>query len=116
MSVAKRIGQYEIVEQLGRGAMGEVYKAVDSKMFGRLVAVKVLSERLSRNEQALARFKREVEVAAKLEHPNIVTIHDRGEFDDRHYFVMEFIDGTDLAAIIEERQSHKLEELLSIAC
>ena len=110
-----KIGPYEIVELLGRGAMGEVYKAIDFKLNGRSVALKILSDLLSRNQQALTRFEREVEVAAKLNHPNIITIHDQGVHEGRHYFVMEYIDGTDLAAVIEERPDRPIEGLMEIA-
>lgn len=114
MGLTGRIDHYELIEMLGSGAMGEVYKASDTKM-GRVVALKILSERLSRNEQACARFRREAEVAANLEHPNIVTIHDRGEFEGRQYFVMEFLDGADLAEFIRDPGSRTLEEKLGIA-
>ena len=116
MGSVKKIGPYEIVELLGRGAMGEVYKAVDSKMHGRLVALKVLSEQWSRSKQALVRFEREIEVAAKLNHPNIVTIHDRGVHEGRHYFVMEHIDGIDLAVVIQGQEERKIDWSMEIAC
>lgn len=115
MSLRGRIGQYALIELLGSGAMGEVYKATDSRMFGRLVAVKILSERLSRNRSAKARFKREVEVASRLEHPNIITIHDRGEFDGRPYFVMEYLEGPDLAEVVRDPGDRTLEDRVELA-
>src|SRR5262245_53891826 len=95
------IGPYRIVELLGSGAMGDVYKATDSKLFDRVVAVKMLGEKYARNENARSRFKNEVQYAAHLDHPNIVKIYDQGEFDGRPYFVMEFLDGIDLARLMK---------------
>ena len=115
MSLSGQIGQYEIVEILGSGAMGDVYRATDSKMFGRVVALKILSERLSQNEHACARFKREVEVASSLTHPHIVTIHDRGEHEGRPYFVMEYLEGTDLTQLIKDHGSRTVEQRLEMA-
>lgn len=114
MSLRGRIGQYALIELLGSGAMGEVYKATDSRMFGRLVAVKILSERLSRNRSAKARFKREVEVASRLEHPNIITIHDRGEFDGRPYFVMEYLEGPDLCEVVRDPGDRTFEDRVEL--
>ncbi len=115
MSLNGQIGQYEILEILGSGAMGEVYRATDTKMFDRVVALKILSERLSQNEQACARFKREVEVASSLTHPHIVTIHDRGEHDGRPYFVMEYLEGTDLTELIRSHASRTIEQRIEMA-
>ncbi len=115
MPLNGRIGQYEVAELLGSGAMGEVYRATDAKMFGRVVALKILSERLSQNEQACARFKREVEVASSLVHPNIVTIHDRGEHEGRPYFVMEYLEGTDLTELIRQHTSRTVEQRIEIS-
>src|SRR5512134_4006799 len=94
------IGSYRVQELLGSGAMGEVYRAVDSKMFDRVVAVKLLNEKFSRNETARGRFTLEIQTAAKLDHPNIVKIYDYGEHEGRPYFVMEYLDGTDLAKLM----------------
>ena len=99
----ENIGSYKIVELLGSGAMGEVYKATDSKLFDRVVAVKVLSEKYARNENARSRFQNEVQYAAHLDHPNIVKIYDQGESDGRPYFVMEFLDGIDLARFMNDK-------------
>jgi protein kinase-like protein len=85
--------------------MGVVYRAQDTKMFRRLVAIKVISENLIGDAEALRRFHVEQETVASLQHPNIVTIYDRGEFDDRQYFVMEYLGGCDLAQLIRERDS-----------
>ena len=85
MTMRRRIGPYSVVERIGAGAMGEVYRATDAKMFGRSVALKILSERLSRDRHARARFRREVEVASRLVHPNVVAIHDRGEIEPEFF-------------------------------
>src|SRR5882672_1685663 len=103
MAPLTQIGQYEILGILGRGAMGVVYRAQDTKMFRRLVAIKVISENLIGDAEALRRFHVEQETVAGLQHPNIVTIYDRGEFDGRQYFVMEYLEGCDLGQLIRER-------------
>ena len=88
--------RYEIISILGRGGMGAVYKARDSRL-DRLVAVKILPLELGENSEALARFQREAKSLAALDHPNIINIHDYGQTTDGHlYFVMEFINGQDL--------------------
>ncbi len=114
MSLSGKIGNYEIVEELGHGAMGEVYKATDTRMFGRTVALKILSERLSKNDQARTRFEREIEVVAKFNHPNIVTVYDWGEHEGRAYFVMEFIDGVSLSALLLDRDRLKFDDQVEI--
>jgi serine/threonine-protein kinase len=111
----RRIGPYAIVERLGAGAMGEVFRATDTKMFGRSVALKILSERLSRDRHARARFRREVEVASRLVHPNIVAIHDRGEVDDRPFFVMEYLDGPHLGHVVRDPAAFSLERRIELA-
>ena len=105
MSVAKRIGQYEIVEQLGRGAMGEVYKAVDSKMFGRLVAVKVLSEAISVETRFASRFEREAKTLAQLSHPNVAGIYGVEEQDENRFLVLEYVGGETLAERLDRGPS-----------
>ena len=115
MTLRGKLGSYELVEPLGSGAMGEVYKATDTRMFDRLVAIKLLPERFSQNHQAQERFRREVRVAASLQHPNIVTIHDHGALENRLYYVMEFIDGVKLSQIIPDRQAYPLTRRVDIA-
>jgi tRNA A-37 threonylcarbamoyl transferase component Bud32 len=110
-----QIGQYEILGIIGRGAMGVVYRAQDTKMFRRLVAIKVISENLIGDAAAIRRFHVEQETVAGLQHPNIVTIYDRGEFEDRQYFVMEYLEGSDLAQLIRERDSTPLDQRIEIA-
>ena len=95
-------GEYTVLDKLGQGGMGVVYKAEHRRM-KRLVAVKMISARSLKSPDAVKRFYREVEAAAKLEHPNIVTAHDAGEHEGVHYLVMQYVDGQDLGAILKQR-------------
>ncbi|MBX3471540.1 MAG: serine/threonine protein kinase, partial [Planctomycetes bacterium] len=96
-------GPYEVVEELGRGGMGVVYKARQPTI-DRLVALKVLlSGALASNTQ-VKRFQREAELTARLKHPGIVHVHDVGQVGDFHYFTMDFVDGPPLSKLIKERQ------------
>ena len=116
MTLSGRVGEhYEIVRLLGSGAMGEVYRATDRKMFDRTVAIKFLSEGLTDSEEGRLRFRREVETSARLHHPNIVTIYDWGEHLGRDYFVMEFVDGHDLQGLLRAGVSWDLEMRLEVA-
>ena len=96
---AKR--RYELLEELGRGAMGIVYRAKDNELDD-IVALKILPDNLSNNPEAVHRFKTEARSARRLSHPNIVRIHDIGEEMGRKYISMEFVDGTDLKKIYRE--------------
>jgi serine/threonine protein kinase len=109
------IGSYRLVELLGAGAMGEVYKATDGKMFDRVVALKLLSEKFARNENARSRFQNEVQYVAHLDHPNIIKIYDHGEADGRPFFVMEFLDGIDLARFMKDEPNRNVERSVEIA-
>ena len=95
-------GEYRVLDKLGQGGMGVVLKAEHRRM-KRLVAVKMIAGAGLTSPDAVKRFYREVEAAAKLEHPNIVAAYDAGEHEGVHYLVMQFVDGKDLAAIVKER-------------
>ena len=97
-----RLGQYEIIERIGRGGMGTVYKALHPHL-KRIVAVKVLPQERLRDPQAVVRFKREMEAVGRLDHPHLVRAHDAGEADGQHFLVMEYLDGTDLRKLARER-------------
>ena len=90
-----RLAHYEIVEPIGKGGMGEVYRARDTKL-GREVAIKVLPDAFSQNEERLARFEREARLLASLNHPNIATIHGLEESDGTRFLVMELVEGETL--------------------
>jgi serine/threonine-protein kinase len=96
------LGQYRLLEELGRGGMGSVYKAVHTIM-GRVVAVKVVLPELVDNPLALDWFRREVRAATQLVHPNIVMAYDANEADGVHFLVMEYVDGTNLDSLVRKQ-------------
>jgi serine/threonine-protein kinase len=99
----KRLGKYEIVRELGRGAMGVVYEARDPQI-DRKVALKTIAANLADNKDLLERFKREAQAAGKLQHPNIVTIFELGEDRDTIFIAMEYLEGESLEQMIARRQ------------
>ena len=96
------MGEYTLLARIGAGGMGQVYKARHRRM-KRVVALKTLPAGLVDSESAVARFQREVEAMAKLEHPNVVIAHDAGEADGVHFLVMQYIDGEDLSDLVKRR-------------
>lgn len=105
------LGNYVILDKLGQGGMGVVLKA-EHKRLKRLVALKVMSASIVKTPDALKRFHREVEAAAKLRHPNVVATDDADEAKGTHFLVMEYVDGQDLSALVKKQGTLSVEQTL----
>jgi hypothetical protein len=113
-NIPKKVGKYAVLDVVGRGGMGVVYKATDPGI-GRLVAIKMMTVGYADDSELLKRFYREAQSAGKLQHPNIVTIYDLGDEDGNPYMVMEFLEGESLDSMIASRRVVSLEQKLHIA-
>src|SRR2546425_4778905 len=111
--IGMQLGPYEILARIGAGGMGEVYKARDTRLH-RTVAIKVLPPEISANLEARARFEREAQTIAALNHPHICTLYDVGEQDGTNYLVMELLEGETLAERLK-RGALALEQELRYA-
>jgi eukaryotic-like serine/threonine-protein kinase len=113
LAAGARLGSYEILGRIGAGGMGEVYRAQDSKL-KRVVAIKVLPDALAAEPERISRFEREAQLLASLNHPNIAVVHDFQQDDERHFLVMELVEGETLADRLH-RGPLAIEDALHIA-
>ncbi len=108
------VAGYELGELVGRGGMGDVYRALDARL-NRPVALKLLAERFAENDAFRERLVRESRLAASLDHPNVIPIYDAGEADGRLYLAMRFVDGTDLKALLRREGALAPERAVAVA-
>src|SRR5215471_3100950 len=107
------IAHYQIISLIGAGGMGEVYLAQDTKL-GRKIAIKLLSEEFTKDQDRVSRFEREARAASILNHPNILVVHEIGEADAAHYIATEYVDGQTVRKRIQSGNI-SLQEALEIA-
>src|ERR1044072_7805398 len=100
--IGSTLGNYKILEKLGEGGQGTVYKAVDSKL-GRTLRIKVLPAELTTREANLKRFEREAKLASNLDHPNICTIFDLNEINGIHFIAMQYVEGKNVRQLVAGR-------------
>src|SRR5262247_729156 len=113
MLVGKKLGPFSIDKELGSGAMGSVYRAKNEET-GQVLALKLISTALASNEQALARFQREVSILKQLDHPNITKYYGSGRFQKVPFYIMEFVEGESLDQILARRGRIGWEEVVAI--
>jgi serine/threonine-protein kinase len=109
-----QVGKYQILDLIGEGAMGVVYRALDP-VLNRVVAIKVMGDAVARNDELRDRFLREAQAAGSLQHPNVITIFDFGEVDGHLFIAMEYLEGHDLEYILRQHVALSLAEKLDIA-
>ena len=109
----KKLGRYELLEEIGQGGMATVYKGVQPSL-NRIVAIKVLPKQFARDAEFRERFAREAKIVAVLQHPNIIQVIDQGTQTGLHYFVMEYIEGTSLDKLLKEKGKLSLSQALYI--
>jgi len=107
------VGKYRIVDQIGEGAMGVVYRALDP-VLNRPVAIKVMSDALARDDDLRGRFLREAQAAGSLQHPNVITIFDFGEVDGHPYIAMEYVEGADLEVLLQRHAPMSVAQKIDV--
>src|SRR5271170_165826 len=113
MATPSKIGKYDVIDVIGRGGMGVVYQARDPYL-DRLVAIKMMNVDIHENSDFLERFYREAKSTASLRHPNIVTVYDLGEYQNRPFLVMEYLEGHSLESLLRAHRPMALTEKINI--